>query len=210
MEIDVRNHILELLEKNGAMRSNAIFASNPEIKASTYKYWLAKLKKLGEIDMPERSLYVRVFAAIDLETQVTAAREHLYSEARAAEDNEQTINKLLNAYDEVFALFQVWLLNNLVSQEVDFEKQLLFIENFKWLTLIADKLMKRWSLVHVGYDTNTRQAQEDAKAKTEAREKAALENAPLEDKILVVGHYKEGMQEILANLPKRALEETDV
>lgn len=64
--------------------------------------------------------------------------------------------------------------------------------------------------MHVGYDTNTRQAQEDAKAKTEEREKAALENAPLEDKIVVVGHYQEGMQEILRNLPKKELEDSEV
>ena len=97
-----------------------------------------------------------------------------------------------------------------MTQREDFEKHLLFIENFKWLTMIADKLMKRWNLEHHGYDTNTRQAQEDAKAKTEEREKAALENAPFEDTIIVVGHYNEGMQEILANLPKKEVEEASV
>ena len=94
------------------------------------------------------------------------------------ENNEETINKLLNTYDEVLVIFQRWVLQN-ITQAIDFEQQLLFIENFKWLTMIADKLMKRWALVHVGYDTNTRQAQEDAKAKTEARQKAALEEAPM-------------------------------
>ena len=147
---------------------------------------------------------------IDAQTELSKARKKFSSDARSAENNEQTINTLLNTYDEVLAIFQVWVLQNIASQKIDFEQQLLFIENFKWLTIIADKLMKRWSLVHVGYDTNTRQAQEDAKAKTEARQKEALENAPLEDRITVVGHYQEGMKEILEHLPKKEVEESKV
>lgn len=88
----------------------------------------------------------------------------------------------MNIYDDVLEKYKDWVTNK-VGSNIDFEQQLLFIENFKWLTMIGDKLMKRWSLEHVGYDTNTRQAQEDAKAKTAEREKAAHEDAPLKDRI---------------------------
>ena len=119
---------------------------------------------------------------------------------REAEANAETINILLNTYDLVLASYQSWIIKN-IDKDIDFEKQLLFIENFKWLTAIADKLMKRWSLEHVGYDTNTRQAQEDAKAKTAAREKAALENAPLQDRIMIVGKYDPEAEALIDCIP---------
>ena len=100
----------------------------------------------------------------------------------------------------MLALFQVWVLKN-IDQGVDFEKQLLFIENFKWLTMIIDKLMKRWYLVHVGYDTNSRQAQEDAKAKTEERQKAALKEAPLEEQVSVIGSFDLETKQLIDNFP---------
>lgn len=127
---------------------------------------------------------------------------------RDAEANGETINILLNTYDIVLASYQSWIIKN-IDKDIDFEKQLLFIENFKWLTAIADKLMKRWSLEHVGYDTNSRQAQEDAKAKTAEREKAALENAPLQDRIMIVGKYDPEAEELLDCIPSSLKEMTD-
>ena len=140
-------------------------------------------------------------ASTPTQTQLHAARKKFSSNARSAAHNKETIDALLNTYDEVLVIFQVWVLESIVSQEIDFEQQLLFIENFKWLTMIGDKLMKRWSLEHVGYDTNTRQAQEDAKAKTEERQKAALQDAPLEEQVNVIGSFDLDTKELIDNLP---------
>lgn len=192
------------------------------IKAGTVSKALSGLAKDGEVVRVSHGVYAlksdsgtpnSVFpeenGTEEVSELLSEKRENLTKIIRTAEDNERTINILMNTYDEVLSLFQMWILQN-VSQNIDFEKQLLFIENFKWLTAIADKLMKRWALVHIGYDTNTRQAQEDAKAKTEERHKQVLADAPIEDKIVVVGHYQEGMQEILKNLPKKDLEDSKV
>lgn len=194
--------ILDFLANNPGRHPTSKIAEAIDACKNGTSSALSKLARNDEIIRIQQGIYRgKDENAAITQTRFTAAREHLYSEERSAKDNEQTINKLLNAYDEVFALFQVWLLNNMVSQEIDFEKQLLFLENFKWLTMIADKLMKRWSLVHVGYDTNTRQAQEDAKAKTEAREKEALKDAPLEDKIVVVGKYDPEAMKLIDCIP---------
>ena len=119
---------------------------------------------------------------------------------RAADANKNTIDRLLNIYDTYLDNYEDWVKNN-IGPHIDFEKQLLCIENFKWLTGIGDKLMKRWSLEHVGYDTNTRQAQEDAKAKTAEREKAALEDAPLEEQVNVLGSFDLDTKQLIDNLP---------
>ena len=128
---------------------------------------------------------------------------------RAADANKNTIDRLLNIYDAHLDSYENWVKNN-IGPHLDFEKQLLCIENFKWLTGIGDKLMKRWSLEHVGYDTNTRQAQEDAKAKTAEREKAALKDAPLEDKVHIVGHFHTDLKQLWDDMPESEREKQKV
>ena len=55
--------------------------------------------------------------------------------------------------------------------------------------------------MHVGYDTNTRQAQEDAKAKTEERQKEALKDAPLEEQVNVIGSFDLETKQLIDALP---------
>ena len=200
----IRAHIIGQLNKNGQMRTKDIIATMPN-EARKIKTRLSDMTKDGSINSPKRGTYVLPFTP----TRSNETLEHISEVLRSADANKKTINRLLNIYDSVLDNYETWIADN-VGSGTNFEKQLLFMENFKGLTAIGDKLMKRWSLVHVGYDTNTRQAQEDAKAKTEAREQEALKNAPLEDTIVVVGHYKEGFQEILEHLPKKEAEDISV
>ena len=186
------------------MRTKDIIATMPN-EARKIKTRLSDMTKDGSINSPKRGTYVLPFTP----TRSNETLEHISEVLRSEDANKKTINRLLNIYDSVLDNYETWIADN-VGSGTNFEKQLLFMENFKGLTAIGDKLMKRWSLVHVGYDTNTRQAQEDAKAKTEAREQEALKNAPLEDTIVVVGHYKEGFQEILEHLPKKEAEDISV
>ena len=195
----IQIHILDTLKNGDEMRLNKIFASLPDVNKSTRDYHIKQLVNRGEIERVQNGIY-RKSASPDPQTQFKSARKKFSSDARSVENNEETINKLLNTYDEVLVIFQRWVLQN-ITQAIDFEQQLLFIENFKWLTMIADKLMKRWSLVHVGYDTNTRQAQEDAKAKTEARQKAALEEAPIEEQVNVIGSFDLDTKQLIDNFP---------
>ena len=159
---------------------------------------LSKLAQNGEITKIKNGTYSGNDNGNPSVSQQTLRKN--INALREAEANGETINILLNTYDLVLASYQSWIIKN-IDKDIDFEKELLFIENFKWLTAIADKLMKRWSLEHVGYDTNTRQAQEDAKAKTAEREKAALENAPLQDRIMIVGKYDPEAEALIDCIP---------
>lgn len=183
------------------MQTSEIFDALPQHSESNIKKRLGILTKDHTLESPKRGVYLLADAPTDTQTQFHERRKKFSSDARSAEDNEKTINTLMNTYDEVLVLFQSWVLQNMVSEKIDFEKQLLFIENFKWLTMIADKLMKRWSLVHVGYDTNSRQAQEDAKAKTEAKQKEALKDAPVEDQVSVIGSFDLETKQLIDNFP---------
>ena len=130
-------------------------------------------------------------------------------EKRTAAQNKKTINRLLNLYDEVLMKYSVLIKGVLDSEESLGDKATL-LNNFKALSSMADPLMKRWYLVHRGYDSNTRQAQEDAKAKTVAREREAQANAPFEDTIVEVGHYHNDVKELWDNLPKTEQEQRTV
>ena len=198
---EIQLHILDSLENGGEMHFEEIFASKPDVNKSTRDYHIKQLINRGEIERVKNGIY-RIPAVIDLQKKFREVRQKFSSAERSAENNETTINALMNTYDEVLAIFQVWVLEHIASQQIDFEKRLLFLENFKWITAIGDRLMKRWSVEHVGYDTNTRQAQEDAKAKTAEREKAALKDAPLEDKVHIVGHFHTDLKQLWDDMPE--------
>lgn len=206
-----KERILGFLANNPGTHETPEIAKVIGTSVSSASTTLGELTTEGKITKIQRGIYSgnNEGVSIDTQTQFHERRKKFSSDARSAEDNEKTINTLMNTYDEVLALFQSWIMLNIASKDVDFHEQLLFIENFKWLTMIADKLMKRWSLVHVGYDTNTRQAQEDAKAKTAEREKAALEDAPLKDRIVVVGKYDPKAEALIDAIPSSLEEMTD-
>lgn len=200
MVTELDKHILELLDKNGEMHSKDIFASKPEVNLNTFRKRLSKLKADGKIEMPTRSYYALASAP----PSPVALRQHrkkLSDMLRAPDANKKTIDRLLNIYDKLIDCYEGWIEHN-VGANTDFEQQLLFIENFKWLTAIGDKLMKRWSLEHVGYDTNTRLAQEDAKAQTQEREKAALKDAPVEEQVNIVGSFDLDTKTLIDGFPK--------
>ena len=195
---EIRTHILKYLKKHGETHSRDIYKSLPPEKKRAGRRQLATLKQNGEVVSRNRFYYSLTTETpqIRLDKQLNEIAEAL----RSPDANKNTIDRLMNLYDVVVGNYETWIAKNLNSK-VDFEKQLLFIENFKWLTSIGDKLMKRWSLEHKGYDTNTRQAQEDAKAQTAAREKAALENAPVSDRVMIIGKYDPEAEELIDCIP---------
>ncbi len=161
---------------------------------------LGELAQNSEIKKIKQGTYSGNNAGASTQTRPDAELQNISSSLRAADANKNTIDKLLNIYDDLLDNYGTWAADNF-KQRIDFEKQLLFIENFKWLTMIGDKLMKRWSLEHVGYDTNTRLAQEDAKAKTAEKEKAALEDAPIEEQVRVIASFDLETKKLIDGLP---------
>ena len=189
--------ILDFLENNpGRHRTGEIAAAIGTTVNATSPV-LTGLANNREI----RKIKQGIYTAIDTGNPFQQILNKNISELREAEANADTINVLMNTYDVMLAAYQSWVIKN-INENMDFEKQLLCLENLKWLTMIADRLMKRWALVHVGYDTNTRQAQEDAKLKTAEKEQAALAAAPLEDQLQVVGHFHTDMKVLWDELPE--------
>ena len=111
---------------------------------------------------------------------------------------------MLNAYDVVLDDITMALGSELAAR-ASIEEKVDVIKSLRWVAATIDQMMKRWYLVHRGYDNNTRQAQEDAKKKTAERERTEMENAPPEDQVIVVREYDETMREVLAKLPGKDL-----
>ena len=187
----LEDRILEVL-KAGEMQLSEIKAAIPD-QVTSVGNCLTRLKTQGKVIRIRQGLY-RLPKPSDARAGVKISREE--------PENIETINKLLTLYDTLLDTVAVSI------EEEDWKEIVEKIETIKslrWLGATVDQLMKRWYLVHRGYDANTKQAHEDAKQKTAAREKTEMENAPPEDQIVVVREYDETMRDVLAKLPGKNL-----
>ena len=129
-------------------------------------------------------------------------------EKRTEPKNKLTINRLLNLYD--IALEEYGKLIKTLAEIEDVKERAAILNDFKVLVSMVDPLMKRWYLVHRGYDSNARIAEAEVKAKLAQTEQAALEaDLSIEEKITEVGHWNPAMQELLMDLPQLDSEEAD-
>ena len=196
----IRECILECLS-DGEKKTAEIQAYVQETlgsKPNSVSKTLSDMTGRDEIKSPERGQY-------HLPTAHDAPAEA--ENSRGESENTETINKLLTLYDKLL---------DTVADSIEKEdwkgitEKIEAIKSLRWLGATVDQLMKRWYLLYRGYDTNTRQAVEDAKHKTENREKQEQENAPPEDQVVVVREYDESMRRALANLPGKDLKKRTV
>ena len=124
-------------------------------------------------------------------------RSVLWTEA----DNRVLINALLGVYTALIDACKGDVTEIFSSQDLSNTEKLQSVKTFNACVSMMDRLMKRWSLVHLGWSTNPRLAKADAAAKTSHAEKVDLEGAPLEALFQVVRHYHPSMKEICFNMP---------
>ena len=124
-------------------------------------------------------------------------RSVLWTEA----DNRVLINALLGVYTALIDACQGDVKAIFSSQDLSNTEKLQSVKTFNACVSMLDRLMKRWSLVHLGWSTNPRLAKADAAAKTSDTEKVDLEGAPLEALFQVVRHYHPSMREICFSMP---------
>ena len=117
-------------------------------------------------------------------------------------DNRVLIDELLGVYTALIDACKGDVKEIFGSQEISDTEKIRRVKVFNSCVATIDRLMKRWSLVHLGWHTNPRLAKADAEAKTYHTEKVDLEGAPLEAFFQVVQHYNPSMKEILWNMPK--------
>ena len=116
-------------------------------------------------------------------------------------DNRVLINTLLGVYTALIDACQGDVKAIFSSQDLSNTEKLGSVKTFNACVSMLDRLMKRWSLVHLGWSTNPRLAKADAAAKTSDTEKVDLEGAPLEALFKVVTHYHPSMREICFSMP---------
>ena len=190
-EPKLEDQILDVLsegEKKSAEIKKAISGN-----ASSIDTRLSRMKKSGKVVRVDKGIY-RLPETQDETQDETAEAEN----SRGETENTETINKMLNLYDKLLDAVAGSIEKEDWNGIVD---KIEAIKSLRWLGATVDQLMKRWYLVHRGYDSNTRQAQEDAKQKTAEREKVDQENAPPEDQVVEVGHFHPDMQELWDVLP---------
>ena len=196
-DLTLRENILELL-KEGQKHVSEIKEAFPE-KASSVSNCMTGLRREGKVVLVDRGIY-RLPTA-----QERAAVKNLRGET----ENTETINKMLNLYDRVLDNIAATFEKELAEKAM-IEEKINLIKSLRWLGATVDQLMKRWYLVHRGYDSNTKQAHEDAKQKAEIRQKTEMENVPPEKQIVVVQEYGESMREVLAKLPGKDIKSRTV
>ena len=193
----IDTQILKYL-KNGQRSVKDLYKDLPEPR-NTLQNRIKALKRKGDIVSVKHGVYALVGKG-----NVFFAKA--VGELRQKEDNERTINALLNLYDEVLIGYSQ-VMREVLNSDESLEKKENFLLDFKNLTLIGDRLIKRWNLENFGYDNNAKQAQEDAKAKTAKTEEERIANAAPEDRMIIVREYGEGMRHILENMPGQAKED---
>ena len=192
----LEDRILEVL-KAGEMHISKIREAIPD-KATSVGNCLTRLERENKIVRADRGVY-RLPKPSDAPTEP--------KNPRGEAENTETINKMLNLYDKLLDTVAVSI------EEEDWDgivEKIEAIKSLRWLGATVDQLMKRWYLVHRGYDSNTKQAEEDVKQKTENREKQALESLPPEEQLEVVGDYDVEMRGLLESLPEAVQKEVTV
>ena len=170
----------------------------------------------GSCGRSERSVR-RILAEMMADGKVNLVKRGVYRLSRSAKwteaDNQVVINALLAVYTTLIDACKSDVKEIFASQEMSDTEKIRCVKAFNACVATIDRLMKRWSLVHLGWHTNTRLAKVDAEAKTSQVEKVNLEGAPLAAFFTVVSHYHPCMREIWENLPppiKPPNDETDV
>ena len=156
------------------------------------------------IGRSERSVR-RDLAALRSDKKVSLVKKGVYRLHRSVKwteaDNRVLINELLAVYTALVDACKADVKEIFGSQEISDTEKIQRVKVFNTCVATINRLMKRWSLVHLGWSTNPRLAKADAEAKTYHTEKVDLEGAPLEAFFQVVQHYHPSMRELLENMP---------
>ena len=215
----VLRELQEMAENGHPIDGEPIPAAVPMPKTSVKK---TKTEVVAEIfhqlDMGEQTTAVlatssgrsersvrRVLAEMVSDGKVSLVKRGMYRLSRSVKwaeaDNEMLINEVLVVYTALIDACKSDVKEIFASQEISDTEKIRCVKAFNVCVATIDRLMKRWSLVHLGWNTNTRMAKVDAEAKRHHAEKVDLAGAPLEAFFQIVGHYHPSVRAILENMP---------
>ena len=125
-------------------------------------------------------------------------RSVLWTEA----DNRVLINALLAVYTALIDACKGDVKEIFRSQDLSNTEKLQSVKTFNVCVATLDRLMKRWSLVHLGWEYESAAGESPMRRrKTSDTEKVDFAGAPLEAFFQVVSHYHPSMREILEKMP---------
>ena len=171
--------VLEAGEQTTAAIADAIGRSERSVRRD-----LTALISDGKVSLVKKGVY-------------RLHRSVLWTEA----DNRVLINALLGVYTALIDACKGDVKEIFSAQDLSNTEKLQSVKTFNVCVATLDRLMKRWSLVHLGWHTNPRLAKADAEAKTHHTEKVDFAGAPLEAFFKVVTHYHPSMREICFSMP---------
>ena len=116
-------------------------------------------------------------------------------------DNRDLINQLLRVYTEMVDVCKGGVKDGFTLKDVSDTEQIKIVKTFNACVATVDRLMKRWSLVHLGWHTNPQLAKADAEAEALESARVDLQNAPIEAFFRVAAHYHPDMIEIFLDMP---------
>ena len=139
------------------------------------------------------------------EGKVTLIKKGVYRLHRSVKwteaDNREMINQLLHVYTALINVCKDDVKDGFTGQEMSDTEKIKIVKTFNACVATIDRLMKRWSLVHLGWNTNPQLAKADAEAEASNAEKIDFANAPLEAFFQVVTPYHATMKGVVFNLP---------
>ena len=116
-------------------------------------------------------------------------------------DNRDLINELLGVYTEMIDVCKGGVKDGFTLEDVSDTEQIKSVKTFNACVATVDRLMKRWSLVHLGWNTNPQLAKADAEAEASKAARVDLQNAPIEAFFRVTTHYHPDMKAIIFSMP---------
>ena len=183
------------------MKKEEVVAEISKILDDSEQSTAAISEKIGRSERTVR----RYLTPMISEGKVTLIKKGVYRLHRSVKwteaDNREMINQLLHVYTALINVCKDDVKDGFTGQEMSDTEKIKIVKTFNACVATIDRLMKRWSLVHLGWNTNPRLAKADAEAKTHHAEKVDLENAPLEVLFKVIRHYGASMKAILFNMP---------
>lgn len=192
----------------------------PKVKKSTVAAAISNFLEAGEqstaaiaqkTGRSERTVR-RDLTEMQSDGKVSRVKKGVYKLHRSVKwteaDNREIINELLRAYTEMIDLCKGSVKDGFTLEDVSDTEQIKIVKTFNACVATVDRLMKRWSLVHLGWHTNPQLAKADAEANAFESARVDLQNAPIEAFFRVTAHYHRDMKELLFNLPGTGKKQT--
>ena len=137
--------------------------------------------------------------------QVSLVKKGVYKLHRSVKwteaNNREIINELLRVYTEMIDVCKGGVKDGFTLEDVSDTEQIKSVKTLNACVATVDRLMNRWSLVHLGWNTNPQLAKADAEAKAFESARVDLQNAPIEAFFKVTTHYHADMKAVVFSMP---------